>query len=184
MRPGLTPTGESHLLYRMRGFPMLCWSVFLIIAGCDATADRAETEPGDCSNGGGGEAGRTAHAAVPSGIECSFNFRQSNELGEGDDPSDPEFQFQEELVNASSNEDAEATLGQLTLHLSYSVDEIEGTYAQVSVTTEDAALFRALYQVGDQGVANQFEGDHGFTGLIYLTHPTDGGDYQLICKAL
>ena len=153
--------------------------------GCDAAASKPDDCPpaGASSNAGsGGEApGQTA--VPPARVECTFFFRQSNELLEGDDPADPKFEFEERLVSVAKNEDASETLGKLTLDVRYDDSEHEGSSVGVGVSSADHPLFRALYQLGERGLVNQFSGDQGFTGLIYLTHPTDGGDYQLICKA-
>lgn len=162
---------------------MLGTSIALVALSCDATADKpVECAPAGSNAGSGGEA--PAQTAVPPPqIECTFFFRQSNEVGEGEDPADPKFQFEERTLTVGKNEDDSATLGNLTLDLRYDDSEHEGSSAGVSVSTPEHPLFRSLYQLGEQGLLNQFAGAHGFTGLIYLTHPTHGGDYQLICKS-
>lgn len=162
---------------------MLATSIALIALACDATGEKpADCAPASSNAGSGGEA--PAQTAVPPNrIECTFFFRASNEVGEGDDPADPKFEFEERTLVAAKNEDESTTLGKLTLDLRYDDSEEEGSSVGVSVSTADHPLFRTLYQLGEHGLVNQFAGDHGFTGLVYLTHPTDGGDYQLICKS-
>ena len=152
-------------------------------SACDATSEK----PTDCaasrSEAGSGDESPAQTAVPPDRIECTFVFRESNEVGEGDDPADPKFEFEERTLTVAKNEDASETLGKLSLNLSYSVDQHEGSGASLTVSNGDQQVFHALYQIGSRGLINQFAGDHGFTGLIYLTHPTEGGDYQLICKA-
>jgi hypothetical protein len=36
----------------------------------------------------------------------------------------------------------------------------------------------------EEQVLAKFASGHGFTGLIYLTHPSDCGDYQLFCESV
>ena len=108
-------------------------------------------------------------------IECSFYYRQS--------PT--ESNLEEVVLQVAANETDTATLGQLRLDLRYSDDKFEGPSAGVSVLAGDEQTFGSLYQLKKSKLPNnQFQGDHGFTGLIYLTHPTQGGDYQLICRSV
>ena len=167
----------------MRARAILVLSSALVGLGCDATAEKPADCPGTSSNAGSGGEAPAATAVPPARIECTFFFRQSNEVGEGEDPADPKFQFEERTVSVAQNEDDSLALGKLTLDVSYSVSEEEGASASVGVSTAEHPLVRTLYQLGERGLINQFSGDHGFTGLVYLTHPSDGGDYQLICKA-
>lgn len=53
----------------------------------------------------------------------------------------------------------------------------------LDVFAGDAHLFRAAYQLSGPPPDNQF-GDLGFTGLLFFSHPTAGGDYQAICKSV
>jgi hypothetical protein len=156
------------------------FSSTIAAVACDATADEpGDAEPVPCAPmaaAGAGSAG-----ALPAAIECTFFFRESNEVGEGDDPADPKFELEERVLSVQQDDDASVTLGKLTLSVTYSVPEDDGPSVQVVVSGE-TQLVRWLYQLGQEGLANQFSGDHGFTGLVYLTHPTEGGDYQLICK--
>ena len=155
-----------------------------LVLGCDATADKPADCPPSSSNADSGGESPAQAAAAPDRVECTFFFRQSNEVQDGDDPGDPKFQFEERTLSVGKNEDGSEALGKLTLDLSYDDSEYEGSSVGVSVSTAEHPLFRSLYQLGERGLINQFAGDHGFTGLVYLTHPTDAGDYQLICKAL
>jgi hypothetical protein len=156
------------------------FSSTLAAVACDATAaEPGDAEPVPCAPMA--TAGAGGVGALPSAIECSFFFRQSNEVGEGDSPSDPKFELQEQALSVEQDDDGSVTLGKLTLNVTYSVPEDDAPSVQIVVSGE-TQLVRWLYQLGQEGLANQFSGDHGFTGLVYLTHPTEGGDYQLICK--
>jgi len=118
-----------------------------------------------------------AQAADPGSISCTFYYRPA---ATEDYP-----EHEEVVVQVSANEEKSATLGELELALSYADSAIEGAYARVAITADEQEVMASLYQFepGERPI-NQFIGDHGFTGLIYLTHPTEGGDYQLICKSL
>lgn len=117
-----------------------------------------------------------AQAADPGSISCTFYYRPA--------ATEEYPEHEESVVEVSANEKKSTTLGELELELSYSDEPPEGAYARVAVTADEKQLMASLYQFesGERPV-NQFLGGHGFTGLIYLTHPTEGGDYQLICKS-
>ena len=150
--------------------------VALATLGCNATS------PARTDAGSGGEAPARI-AGLPSAVACTFFFRESNEVREGENPDDPKFQFQEHTLSVAQNEDDSTTLGKLSLSVRYDVSLEEGASVGIAASTAERQLVAWLYQLDERGVANQFKGDHGFTGLVYLTHPQDGGDYQLICKA-
>jgi hypothetical protein len=171
---------DMHRIRSLSRGAALC-VLALVPLACDATAERGA--PGAAAAGAGMTPGEDSQQELPAHIECSVFFRESNELGEGDDPTDPRFQHQERTLRAAPDEDASSTLGRLTFDLHYSVSEQEGSSVHVAVTAGEQRLVSCLYQLGHAGVRNQFVGDHGFTGLVHLTHPTEGGDYQLICHA-
>ncbi|MEQ9324264.1 MAG: hypothetical protein RIF41_34190 [Polyangiaceae bacterium] len=118
-------------------------------------------------------------------LSCSFYYRASNVLEPGQDPDDPALQHVEEVLVVRPNEEASATLGDLTVSGSFFSSEHDGASFSLAVVRDgNAPLFASLYQFGHGSTPeNQFHGQHGFTGLIYLTHPENGGDYQLICGA-
>ena len=45
------------------------------------------------------------------------------------------------------------------------------------------AICRHVYNLG-KNVRNQFEGDNGFTGLIYVFHPKSGAEMQFYCSMI
>jgi hypothetical protein len=65
-------------------------------------------------------------------------------------------------------------------------DAGEGQSLSIVVTdsTAGAELTRGLYQFdSQQGLANQFVGGHGFTGLAYVYHPSSTSELQYFCAA-
>lgn len=156
---------------------MLLIALFASV-GCNA-------EPGAELDGGtGGEAGGGAGGEAnegPSRVRCEFFFRESNE----DDPPEPPSEFVSATLEVGANGSGSAGLGLLTFSVSYSDDEFEGASVSIVVTANDEPLSRFLYQFPDRELPdNQFDGGHGFTGLVYLTHPVQGGDYQLFCNSV
>ncbi len=122
-------------------------------------------------------------------IRCTLSYRASNELLTGQDPADPVFDFIEEEVSFRIDEggfDVEETfeLSGLTLEASVASNRHEGGEFHLWIAAGETHLFRALYQFRHGGVPRNVFGSQGFTGLIYLTHPEEGGDYQLICESL
>jgi hypothetical protein len=65
-------------------------------------------------------------------------------------------------------------------------DQFEGRSLLISVTSSDTGneVVRQLYQM-DRGkrLINQFIGEHGFTGLIYVYHPGSTAELQCFCEA-
>lgn len=152
--------------------------------GCGESSDPV----GDGNPGGNDDpAGGTNSVGDPGAgsVDCTFYYRASNEVMEDQSPDDPAFQFEEHTLTVAADESESMTLEGLTLNLSYSDDAFEGGTVSMRVTAGDIRLFSTLYQLQDRQLpTNQFVGGHGFTGLMYLNHPTDGGDYQLLCKSV
>lgn len=75
----------------------------------------------------------------------------------------------------------------LELHGAYSTGEADGERALrvwVTQTAEEEPLVTHLYQLaGDEGPRNQFQGEHGFTGLNYAYDPLSGAELQYWCVA-
>lgn len=115
-------------------------------------------------------------------IECAFYYRVTNEADSDTPPED--LQFSERVLQIGPNEEKTATLGLLQLHGTYSLSEFDADTFSLRVTAGETRLLSTLYQLSGGLPVNQFVGDHGFTGLMYFTHPTEGGDYQAICKSV
>jgi hypothetical protein len=117
-------------------------------------------------------------------IRCSYFYRESYEVMEGQSEDDPIFQHEERSLEVGPNETANEAMGQLELRVGYNASENEGSSFSLAVaTTDGAALFSTLYQFAPFP-KNQFIGGHGFTGLLYFRHPTAGGDYQAFCESV
>jgi uncharacterized protein YjbI with pentapeptide repeats len=61
---------------------------------------------------------------------------------------------------------------------------LNGDSFGIWVVHGDRQLFRGLYQIGANLPDNQFIGNHGFTGLIYLEDPDAPAQYQLLCRSI
>ena len=103
---------------------------------------------------------------------------------EGQTGNEPLFQLEERSLSVGPDEDASELLGELTFVVGYSADEFEGDSIVLSAVDGQARVLSILYQLSDGLPQNQFAGGHGFTGLLYFTHPTEGGDYQAFCEAV
>ena len=139
------------------------------------TAGSGATTPGDALDGPSGLAGGA--------IRCSFFFRP--DAIQADPETDlAAFEFQERVVDIAPGQTQMASLSQLTLTGSYADSAFEGSSFNLRVTAGDVQLLATLFQFSDGLPQNQFAGGHGFTGLLHLTHPTDGGNYQAFCEAV
>ena len=136
----------------------LVWTLSAL--GCD----------GASGDGGGGD------------LRCSAYYRSSVE-------GDTEHQALEEHLNAVNEEEQVAVLGEFRFSVLYFDDEYEGRELTVTVLDELAqparTIERQLFQLSrDSAPVNEFEGDHGFTGLSYVYHPTASGELQYLCHSL
>ena len=67
----------------------------------------------------------------------------------------------------------------------FSDSEIEGRSFSIRVLDGEALLISTLYQMDPaQPPANEFWGDHGFTGLNYVRDPVSGETLQYACVAM
>ena len=74
------------------------------------------------------------------------------------------------------------TLGAFRLEADYGEG---GTRLGLKVKAGATELFRSRYQLRDRlPPINQLPNEQGFTGVLELTHPTEGGNYQLICRSV
>jgi hypothetical protein len=132
---------------------------------------------------GCGQSASAAESSAPEAVQCKLFWRASNTLGPSDSPTDPKFQFQERAIRVGRREQASASLADITLDVHYFSDPSEGSSVSVRAAFDGKALVSWLYQLSTSPPPkNQFIGDQGFTGLVYLTHPTKEGDYQFLCE--
>jgi hypothetical protein len=144
----------------------------LALAACSTSEDPAGTDaPG-------------VEGAADGVIRCTYAYRESHELMEGQTGDEPAFQFEERVLQVGADERADELLGQLTLSVGYDIAEYDTSSFSLAAAAADTNVFSILYQVGDRLPQNQFVGGHGFTGLLYFRHPTAGGDYQAYCEAV
>jgi hypothetical protein len=148
-----------------------------LLAACDDAG-----APVDCKPDAGPVALDGAIARFS--FRCSLYYRQSNEAGPSDSDDDPKLHFSETIVALSPGEQKSADFGALTFRASASADQFEGGALNLLVVAGDKMVASWLYQFApDKPPENQFA-THGFTGLVYLTHPQSGGDYQLFCHTV
>lgn len=103
---------------------------------------------------------------LPTAVECSL-YSRANRV----------------VKRVAAGEEATMRLADLSLVVSFVSHEYEVPSVNLRASFSEKPLVSWLYQLPrNPPPQNQFVGDHGFTGLVHLTHPTRGGDYQLICK--
>lgn len=148
-------------------------SITVSLALLAACSDNGRPAANPAAGGTAGEAGA---------VRCTLFYRASNEVTDDTEPGDLE--FEEQVLELGPGEQGSANLAGVTLSLSYNLSEQEPDTLLLEVTAGETALLRTLYQLIDQKLPqNQFAGGHGFTGLMYFTHPSQGGDYQAICES-
>jgi hypothetical protein len=151
----------------------------LLVACSDGEATSADDPTQTSSAGLDGPSG-----ALDGSVRCSFFYRQSNELMEGQTLEAPALQPQERVLSVAADQDASETLGRLTFSVGVHSSEQDADTVRVNAADGERSLFSILYQLSSGLPQNQFVGGHGFTGLLYFTHPTAGGDYQAFCESV
>jgi hypothetical protein len=154
-------------------------SVMLVfgLSGC-ARDDGGADASGDMS----GDMSGAPSEGTDGSIHCTYAYRPTNVASEATDPS--ALELDERAIDVGPEQAASETLGQLTLAVRYDADELEGNSFSLTASAAEAQVLAVLFQFGSGLPQNQFSGGHGFTGLLYFTHPTAGGDYQAFCEAM
>jgi hypothetical protein len=114
--------------------------------------------------------------AGPITIECQVFYRAS--AGEG---------FQESIINLGPGNGTHSEgFDELTFSAQYMDDPGEGPSLALAVSDAgvEREISRQLYQIDrSRGLANQFIGGHGFTGLNYVFRPSSSAELQYFCLA-
>jgi hypothetical protein len=137
--------------------------VLLCLAGCSQGLTQASQIEG---------------TPVPLNIDCHTAYRSSVTV---------EIE-REELISVSADSDQVTAFGDLEFHLQYTdgSEAWEGRTLRLAVSEAgaDQELTAQLYQLSKRAIPyNQFEGGHGFTGLVYSYHPNSGAELQYWCVA-
>ena len=116
-------------------------------------------------------------SVVPVSIDCRVFYR----------PSVTETLSGESAVTLTTSGDHEIIeFDDMEFSAQYWDDQFEGRSLVISVASPDTGdeVVRQLYQM-DRGksLINQFIGGHGFTGLIYVYHPSSTAELQCFCEA-
>lgn len=114
-------------------------------------------------------------SVVPVSIDCRVFYR----------PSVTE-SLSESAITLKTNGDHEVIeFDDMEFSAQYWDDQFEGRSLLISVASPDTGneVVRQLYQM-DRGksLINQFIGGHGFTGLIYVYHPSSTAELQYFCE--
>jgi hypothetical protein len=127
-----------------------------------------------CDDGKSGDSGSSCgetegSEVVPIAIDCSFVFA-NNQIDVTYEPS--------MLVETPVG-------GKLIASGALSDDEFEGRSFSITIYAEDGSvLSHALYQMNRTHLPqNEFEGDHGFTGLNSVKDPDADENVQFACFA-
>jgi hypothetical protein len=113
---------------------------------------------------------------VPISIDCHVFYRASSTES-----------FSESTIRLSRDGDVEhIEFDDLGFNASYLDDEFDARALAISITALDSGdeISRQLNQM-DRGepLINQFIGGHGFTGLMYVYHPSSSGELQYFCES-
>lgn len=115
-------------------------------------------------------------ASGPLTIECQVFYRTA--AGE---------RFDESIVTLGTDNGAQSLdYDQLAFVAQFYDDAGEGPSLSIATTDRDTGreIARQLCQIDrSKGLANQFIGGHGFTGLQYVFHPTSTAELQYFCQA-
>ena len=113
---------------------------------------------------------------VPVSIDCRVFYR----------PSVTESLSESAITLTTSGDHEIIEFDDMEFNAQYWDDQFEGRSLLISVASPDTGdeVVRQLYQM-DRGksLINQFIGGHGFTGLIYVYHPSSTAELQYFCEA-
>jgi len=150
-----------------------------LLVGCDASAGSVDDTRGPQDDA------LLPEQVVPVTLRCQFFYRESNEPGPGESDDDPKFVHTEKVLSVAAGQQNEVTLGKVTLRAAQNGEKAAGGAFNIFASADGRQLASWLYQFDlADPPRDQFVGGHGFTGLVYLTHPTAGGDYQFMCSAI
>ena len=131
------------------------------LAACGLAADESN----------GGPAG-----TIPDNVSCEVFYRPTAGAP-----------FEESTLSLATDGDQGASdFDDIRFQATLLSDVGEGKSLSIAVTdlAAGAELTRQLYQFDlVQGLRDQFIGGHGFTGLVYVFHPTSGSELQYFCMA-
>ena len=115
-------------------------------------------------------------SVVPVSIDCRVFYR----------PSVTETLSESAVTLTTSGDHEIIEFDDMEFSAQYWDDQFEGRSLLISVASPDTGdeVVRQLYQM-DRGksLINQFIGGHGFTGLIYVYHPSSPAELQCFCEA-
>lgn len=115
-------------------------------------------------------------SVVPVSIDCRVFYR----------PSVTETLSESAVTLTTSGDHEIIEFDDMEFSAQYWDDQFEGRSLLISVASPDTGdeVVRQLYQM-DRGksLINQFIGGHGFTGLIYVYHPSSTAELQCFCEA-
>jgi len=123
-----------------------------------------------------GEGGNGEERGIPDTISCEVYYRPA--AGASLDGTN--------LALSTAGDQGSLEFDDMAFEAVFLSDAGEGQSLSIVVTdtTAGAELTRGLYQFDSQnGLANQFIGGHGFTGLAYVYHPTSTSELQYFCTA-
>ena len=122
------------------------------------------------------EGGDDQAGTIPDNVSCEVFYRPAASAA-----------FDESTLTLSTAGAQESlTFEDMGFEATFLSDAGEGKSLAIAVTdlAAGAELSRGLYQLDSQkGLANQFVGGHGFTGLAYVYHPSSGSEVQYFCTA-
>ena len=143
----------------MKRIILLLFSLFLL-AGC------------------GSDSAEPVTSFEPPIFQCTVAYRRSVTT-----PIEDEFTF---AVARFEERDFDFKNMQLKAIYASESGSSDVSFSLVTTATDiDSVLARDLYQLKTGVVpADQFAGDHGFSGLQYVYHPIGGDELQYFCKAV
>jgi|SRR5688572_9438800 len=150
-----------------------------LFCACDkGTTDIGALDDAGCADptaASGESGGAPGGEAVPMVVDCSFHWQGV----------DTNVRIEPNAESDGSGGDEPLAFGTLLVHTYFSDDEFEGRSFSIGVYKEDGSVgMNALYQMDrTKPLANEFWGDHGFTGLHSVSDPETDEGLQYACFA-
>ncbi len=115
-------------------------------------------------------------------LRCQLWHCEAGALGDSDKVDDPKFRFESQLLRVPANQSGAVELKGIRLRAQHDTSREEGTTFVPTVDADEKPLFKILRQFeSTDATLRRFNANHGFTGLVYATHPQHEGDDQLSC---
>lgn len=110
-------------------------------------------------------------------LRCTFLYREREPTTEDVEPVHQE----ERTLEVAADTQGVVEVGHLKLEATFWVSDYQGCGVKLEVTAAGKPVFGELHEFTPLDLPLQ-QLRHGLTGVVYLSHPELGGQYELTCS--